>query len=271
MLSAINSIINQYILIVSTNYNIPVGELQALMDRMPSSPTTSIQPLTPVQNLQPVVLQTPKPADDPDSLCSFIYLRGQKKGTRCTRKRKRDADVCSQHAKKEKTDTPTTIEVKPAKEASKKPSIILRINKIINKYWHPETGMVFKSKDEKVVIGIYKDNALHDLSEEDIPVCIENRFQYIFNNRRLVMKNGDEKEEEEDEEEEVSEPQQKKAKTIDESFIQINKEARNVEGIIKDMFDYGGGACESKNCDEDEEEEDEIIEEEDEELLEEED
>lgn len=267
MLSAINSIINQYILIVSTNYNIPVGELQALMDRMPSSPNTSIQPLTPVQNLQPVVIQTPKPADDPDSLCSFIYLRGQKKGTRCTRKRKRDADVCSQHAKKEKSDTPATIEVKPAKEASKKPSIILRINKIINKYWHPETGMVFKSKDEKVVIGIYKDNALRDLSEEDIPVCIEHRFQYIFNNRKLAMKNDDE----EDDEKEVSEPQPKKAKMIDESFIQINKQARNVEGIIRDMFDYGdGGACESKNCDE-EEEEDEVVEEEEEELLEEED
>lgn len=283
MITAIQSILQQYIQNVSTTYNIPVNNLQDLMDKFPNTATGNI-----VQPAVPVVVP---PQTLPAVTCQYVYVKGQKAGSSCSHKRKKDSEFCSQHSKKK--EEPQVVVVETAKEAPKKPNPVLRMNKIINKWWHPETGLVFKSSEEKIVIGIYKEESVHDLTEEDVATCVTHKFKYVFNKRK--------KQEDDDEDEK---PMVKKQKTIDTAFIKINQEAKNVEVLIKEMFnknvqeeeddededeeevvtteerspayDDDGGVAESKTCYDDddeppaEEEEEEVLEEE-EELLEEED
>lgn len=284
MITAIQSILQQYIQNVSTTYNIPVNNLQDLMDKFPNTATGNI--LRPV--VEPVVVHQPLPAVGVNT-CQYVYVKGQKAGSSCSHKRKKDSDFCSQHSKKK--EEPQIVVVETAKEAPKKPNPVLRMNKIINKWWHPETGLVFKSSEEKIVIGIFKEESIHDLTEEDVASCVAHKFKYVFNKRKK-----------QDDDDEIEKPVVKKQKTIDTAFIKINQEAKNVEVLIKEMFnknveeddddddeevvtaedrspfyDDDGGVAESKTCfqdDNDDElpvnEEEEVIEEE-EELLEEED
>jgi hypothetical protein len=280
MITAINAILNQYIQTVSTTYNIPAHDLQDIMDKVPV--TADVKPLLPPVQPPPTTTTT---------TCSYVYVKGQKSGTSCSNKRKKDSEFCSQHSKKKETapvEAPQIVVVETAKEAPKKPNPVLRMNKIINKWWHPETGLVFKSSEEKIVIGIFKDESIHDLTEDDVATCVTYKFKYVFNKRK--------KEEDEEEDEEVTPPKVKKQKTIDTAFIKINQEAKNVEVLIKEMFnknveddddddveevaptyDDGDGAQESKTCyhpaddDDDEELPEEEAEHYEEELLEEED
>jgi hypothetical protein len=136
------------------------------------------------------------------------------------------------------------------------------MNKIIGKWWHPDSGLVFKSSEEKIVIGIFKNEQLNDLTEEDIATCVTYKFKYVT-----------------------------KIKVVDEEFIKDNQTAKNVEILVKEMFDTkpatnddedfeedvvihenvpwedGGGVTESKenhedNDEEEDEEEEELLEEE---------
>lgn len=269
MITAIQSILYQYVQNVSTTYKIPVHDLQDLMDKFPNTATANI--LRPV--VPPVIAVQPLlPAM---GLCQHVYVKGQNVGNSCVHKHKKDSDFCSKHSKKK--EEPQVVVVDTAtKEAPKKSNPVLRMNKIINKWWHPESGLVFKSSDEKIVVGIFKDESIHDLTEEDVVTCVMYKFKYVFNKRK--------KEEEEDDDEK---PMVKKQKTIDTDFIKINQEAKNVEVLIKEMFNKNveeedddeevvspcyDGAGESKTCyqDEDDDEEPPAVEEE-EELLEEED
>ena len=43
--------------------------------------------------------------------------------------------------------------------------IVLKKNKTINKIWHPESTLVFKSSKEKLVIGRYEDGEIIPLDE----------------------------------------------------------------------------------------------------------
>jgi hypothetical protein len=232
MITAIQSILQQYIQNVSTTYNIPVNNLQDLMDKFPNTATGNI--------LRPVVAVVPQPvpAIIGVNTCQYVYVKGQKAGTSCSHKSKKDSEFCSQHSKKK--EEPQIVVVETAKEAPKKSNPVLRMNKIINKWWHPETGLVFKSSEEKIVIGIFKDESIHDLTEQDVATCVTHKFKYVFNKRKKEDDDEDEK------------PMVKKQKTIDTAFIKINQEAKNVEVLIKEMFNKN---VEEEDDDDDDEEE----------------
>jgi len=63
------------------------------------------------------------------------------------------------------------------KETSKK--IILKKNKKIDKIWHPETKLVFKSKEDKVVIGIFdtSSESIKPIDDDCIAMCDEWGFK----------------------------------------------------------------------------------------------
>jgi hypothetical protein len=248
MLAAIHSIINQYVQTVSTTYNIPIADLQSLMNKQQQQEGTPL-----------VVLAQ-------QDICSYVYSRGLKAGQSCTLKKKKGCSFCSQHTKKPKESTTVepTIEI-VANEPPKKSNPVLRMNKVIGKWWHPESGLVFKSSEEKIVIGIFKDDIIHDLTEDDVKTCISYKFRYAFNKRKLDDTSGGEEE-----------PLVKKPKkSINDAFIQVNQQAKNVEVLIKEMFDtpqpdYGGVAeskdnYESSQHEVEEEEEEELLEEEEDE------
>ena len=244
MISAIQSIINEYVQTVSTTYNIPLTDLHSLMNKQ------AVQ-----QQQQQQLPKLPSINRDP---CSYVYTRGVKAGQSCPNRKKQDSSYCSQHTKKPKdvaAAAEPTIEV-TATEPPKKPNPVLRMNKVVNKWWHPDTGLVFKSSDEKIVIGIFKDDTIHDLSEDDVKTCVSYKFRYVYNKRKL-------------EDTEEKQPSPKKAKkSINDAFIQVNQQAKNVEVLIKEMFDDGGDQEYKSNYESPHEEEEEEVEEE---LLEEED
>jgi len=82
--------------------------------------------------------------------------------------------------------------------SSTKTKITLKKNKEINKIWHQESTLVFKSAEEKVVIGRYTDDELIPLDSEALSLCEEWGFKY---DKSLV-----EEEQPDDEEEEEDQP-----------------------------------------------------------------
>lgn len=166
---------------------------------------------------------------DVTNLCEYTYLRGNKQGTTCTSKKK-NGQFCAKHMpKEEKKEKPKEPKEKGTKEEEPK---VLKKNKIIDKWWHEKTKLVFKSDQDKIVFATYKNNVLADLTEDDIKLCQQYGFKYDVP---------------------VKEPLQKKQKREDE-INTLNKSAKDVEYYIKNMIE--------KDEEEDEEEEEEVVEEE---------
>jgi hypothetical protein len=57
------------------------------------------------------------------------------------------------------------------------PKIMLKKLKELNTIWHPDSTLVFKSKDEKLVIGRWVDSAFVDLDDTAIQLCETWKFK----------------------------------------------------------------------------------------------
>lgn len=114
--------------------------------------------------------------------CPYIFTKGQRDGEMCGAKPRKDMNYCSRHKKyedieqKPKKTLPQSKKTISSKTESKKsqPKImsrVLRKNKEIDMLWHPETGFVFKSTKERVVVGKIEDNKVIELMPDDIDEC----------------------------------------------------------------------------------------------------
>ena len=64
--------------------------------------------------------------------------------------------------------------------SSSSQSIVITKNNLINKFWHSDSRLVFNSKMERKVIGrLSPVRGLLPLTEDDIKLCKEYRFDYI--------------------------------------------------------------------------------------------
>lgn len=114
------------------------------------------------------------------------------------------------------------------------PNILIRRNQF-NNYEHPESGLVFNSK-EKIVIGKQNDNgSIDDLTEEDIDKCNAFKFKYkipINLDHKSTLENVkvDELYEEEEEEEDT----ELIAEDSEEIELEEDEEELNEEDIIGD-------------------------------------
>lgn len=79
-----------------------------------------------------------------------------------------------------------------------KRKIILKKLSALNTVWHPESGLVFKSQKERLVIGSYIDNNLVDLDEDSLALCDE----WNFKPDESLLATEDDAEDAEDNEEE---------------------------------------------------------------------
>jgi len=61
--------------------------------------------------------------------------------------------------------------------SSKTAKLVLKKNKKLDKIYHPDTGLVFKSATEKVVIGRIVDDEFVPLDEEAVELCEKNSFK----------------------------------------------------------------------------------------------
>lgn len=113
--------------------------------------------------------------------CSYILLRGPKKGTMCGCTVKNpDNDFCPKHNGGDDDDDDKKVKKEnPVDEAPATTSTLLRKNKSIDKLWHESTGLVFESSTNRVVIGKCEGDEVKPLSQDDIAVCKQNGFKFI--------------------------------------------------------------------------------------------
>ena len=100
-----------------------------------------------------------------------------------------------------------------------KGKIILKRNKLINKIWHPESTLVFKSSTEKLVIGRLDGSDIIPLDDEAIDLCVQWKFKYdtsLVEEEVSASDEGDDDEDDQDEENEVKK-------------VQVNEEVEDEE------------------------------------------
>ena len=117
----------------------------------------------------------------------------------------------------------------------------LKKNKIIDKVWHPESTLVFKSAKEQLAIGRCVNDIFIPLDTETLNLCKEWKFKY---DKELVIEEDDEEGEEGDEEEgdegeEDSENTQEKEviKEVKEVTKEVTKEVKEVKEVKEEISD----------------------------------
>ena len=127
-----------------------------------------------------------------NEVCPYKFIKWAKQDQICGSKPKEGCVYCSRHKKHEGTEQkerkamPAVISntINPnTKNKSRSPvkstQRVLRKHKIIDKLWHPETGLTFKSAKERIVIGKIVDDNINNLTDEDYDVCRKWGFSFI--------------------------------------------------------------------------------------------
>jgi hypothetical protein len=138
--------------------------------------------------------------EDSNQGCIYKSSKGKNAGKQCGIKSKNGGKYCSVHKKyenklesekkvlpvsKRNTSSSTSPESKHNVSSSKSKSPlpkqvqrILRKHKTLDKLYHQDTMLVFKSTAERVVIGKIINNNIVDLTSDDIDTCKKWGFQY---------------------------------------------------------------------------------------------
>ena len=207
--SAIKNAIEEYVQCISQKYEeIDIDDLEELWNDVSKSMKISVTMKSPGKAT--TTKTNPVASADPNG-CPYKFIKGTKQDTTCGAKAKEGNVYCSRHKKyegtepKERKSSPdpkrSTIKSKKSKSRSpaKSTQRVLRKNKKLDKLWHPETGLVFKSAKERTVVGKCVDDKLIDLTEEDIEECRKWGFSFV----PLDEDEGDEGDESSDDEKSV--------------------------------------------------------------------
>ena len=219
--------INKLLEKISSTYDIPLNNLIQLWD--PSKGGES-----PKQNDE----ESPKQTEEDEikeeqeqknkrlakakqyNRCQYVFTRGKRKGEMCGARACKNSMYCSKHKKHEnkKQKEKNTIPKKKVRT-----NVLKRIRSI-NKYYHPETGMVFKSKDEKVVIGKYVNGEVISLDNDDIEICKKYCFKVDSKKEMNETDNSNT--------ELVSEAAKIK-KEVENAIIDSNKDAEDIANFLE--------------------------------------
>ena len=153
MSTRITGIIQEYQYLIAATYNIEPSELSELWNHVD-------QPDARTQKDANSELRTRSTG------CVYEFKRGSKKGQLCGKKCKGGDTCCSQHKK-----TRTVVQ-------DVKPERVLKMNKSIDQYWNPHTKLVFKSLQERTVVGKYDSGQVNNLTQADIQTCIDMNYAY---------------------------------------------------------------------------------------------
>lgn len=182
--------------------------------------------------------------------CPYVFSKGKNAGETCGSKSKEGGTYCSKHSKfeeigqVEKKKTPKVKEssksmsskVTSSKKNSpeKKPTErIIKLNMDIDKFWNAETQLVFKSKDDRIVIASYRDGVLKELTDDDIILCEKYGFKY---NKEYKLENSV-KEDEIKKNKKESESESKKGdkKSLSTAIKENNIQAKDIENILDEL------------------------------------
>jgi len=206
----IQKTVQDYMLLISSKYNIDINELENLWTTRQINVQTNISPKT----------SSPSSPKKPTSVnkCIYKFTKGKQQGEVCNGGIKGDSQYCSKHIKFEESGQK---DKKPTLPVTEKKSVdrLVRLNKDINKWWHVESKLVFKSDKEKIVVGVYKDDTYRDLCNDDVEECNKYGFRYEISQPKKLIK--------------VEKPA-KPAKSVAQ---EINMSAKNIEDVISDMLE----------------------------------
>jgi predicted DNA-binding WGR domain protein len=187
--SAIKNAIEEYVQCISQKYEeIDIDDLEELWNDVSKSMKISVTMKSPGKA---TTTKTNSVASADPNGCPYKFIKGTKQDTTCGAKAKEGNVYCSRHKKYEGTEPkerksspdPKRSTVKHKKSESRSPvkstQRVLRKNKKLDKLWHPETGLVFKSANERTVVGKCVDDKLIDLAEEDIEECRKWGFSFV--------------------------------------------------------------------------------------------
>jgi len=206
--SIIKNAIDEYIQCISSKYEeIEVDDLEKIWnDVLKISESTGNSPDKTVTKTPKTIPVKKTQSSENENGCPYKFIKGAKQDQICGSKTKDGVTYCSRHKKfdgseqKERKSSPIPQKstVNPVKSKSKSPeksvARVLRRNKTLDKLWHPETGFVFRSNNERVVTGKFIDEKLQNLTEDDLDEC--RRWGFPF-----VPLDDDDKDEDIDEEE----------------------------------------------------------------------
>jgi len=123
--------------------------------------------------------------DKPEG-CVHILTRGPNEGGECGKKisnKSQTSTYCSVHLNQENKVKPVKKDVKKSSKTESKEDntvqIKIRLDSDYGRYVQSGTGLVFKSAQEKIVIGVQDEHGdLLKLSQKDIDNCKRYRFVY---------------------------------------------------------------------------------------------
>jgi hypothetical protein len=151
--------------------------------------------------------------------CQYKPTKGKNAGQICGVKPKAGGVYCATHKKyegQEPKEKKVIPEPKKGKSKTSPPTKnvqrVVRTHKTLNKLYHPDTDLVFKSAQDRVVIGKIVENKVKDLTEEDIDVCKQWGFQYEKDGEKSSSKTKTDKEDSDDEEVKPNKPSAKSTK-----------------------------------------------------------
>jgi hypothetical protein len=218
----INTHINEYISVISNKYDIDIDELKQLWNSPSMLPSISASPVSSSPKSVKSLPKTKIPKKEKnENKCSYKFTKGKQQGEICTSGVKGDSQYCSKHMKFEDIGQKDKKTLLPVTTEKKSVDRLVRLNKEINKWWHVESKLVFKSNKEKIVVGTYRDDIYNDLCDDDIEDCNKYGFRYEIPEKVKV------------------EIPKKIEKKIEKKSItqQINIHAKNVEDVISDMLE----------------------------------
>lgn len=289
----IQEAIKEYNLKLSEVYGLVPCELEELWGSIMNSTAPKSKPKVKASPEKALVKPKPKaspekPSPEETDGCPYAFTKGAKDGQKCGAKPKSCSTYCSRHSKYEGQELKVkklTPQAKKSVAPPKKPrspssvkkqlNLVLRENKDIGSYWHPDTQMVFKSATQRIVIGKCVDGKVVDLTEEDKDVCRAHNFAFEDKIKEKVV--DEELEEEVEPVKKVTKvPEKVKAKlnvdkaknvkkSVMEAIAQSKSQAEDIEAILGELQIPAGGDFRGDDIDEDE-----IVEEEAEEEFEEE-
>lgn len=262
---AITQAIDVYAGNIATKYDLDKQELIDMWNQLDAkkqsaSPASLIKPVVPPPKPTSKIVDTEKSTG-----CPYLFTKGAREGELCNNKPTKGETYCCRHKKYEGTDPkvkkvlPTAKKtmseaVKPSvkQPVGKKPvNIILKKHKVLDQYMDTETGFLFRSKDDRVVVGRAVDDKCVPLSEKDIDEVKSRGFKYEMVKEKCEeveeeeLKDVEEELEDEDEEKivkpkEVKKPSPKTSKPIKASDVKsvkksissaINKTSEQAESV----------------------------------------
>lgn len=203
----INNEIVKYISCISKKYKIPQDELLSIWNNKEEE---KVDEKVVEEVVEKKVKKKVKNEVKQNKGCIYVFKRGKNKGKMCGLRCVKGSKYCSKHKKYEYKEHKIKKEIVP--EPVKKQTII-RMNKKINKFWHPETRLVFKSKEERIVIGkCTEDNLIQALTEEDIKICQARSFAFKQQSEEKKIKNK-----------------------VQKAILDVNIQAQDIENILNEL------------------------------------